>query len=66
VNLTPKERHEVVCALVREAAHQRQMTGGDRLFEKLPGVPLGFTPAQLEELASRIERDGDPNMDLVS
>jgi hypothetical protein len=62
--LTPKERYTVVTALVEAAAREKQSHGG-YLGDRLPGESMRLPPGQMEDLARRIEQEGEPNGDLV-
>lgn len=64
MNLTPKERFSVVCALVKEAAAQRQMHGD--FVDRQKGESFMLKPIEMEALADRIEQEGEPNGDLIS
>lgn len=66
MNLTPKERFTVIAALVEMSERQRQMHGGTFLDRFKVGESFMLSPAEQEELAGRIEDEGEPNGDLVS
>lgn len=65
MKLTPKERFTVIACLVGEAGRQRQLHGGT-FVDRLKGESLMMKPVEMEQLARRIEIEGEPNGDLVS